>query len=149
MQETNLNGFNSESAKEYVLLYIKTLKKTDAEIAKATEELEKWKNRARLANTKGKLDLLQIADEKIKEVRERLTGLNAEREDLKYKVAILKQNLKKNKLDSQYSIDARKLLAEFQMLLGEEDTTVNELKKLEIENNLDTLKEKLHKKHQT
>ena len=146
MRETDLNGFDYKSAKEYVLLYITALKKTDKSILNTTEELKKWENRARLAEANNKFNLIEIADKKIREIKDRLLSLKAERDELKYKVDTLKQNLKRSKLDSQYSVDADKLLAEFQMLIGEENTTLNELKKLETENELDTLKEKLHKK---
>ncbi|MCD6123430.1 MAG: hypothetical protein J7K04_16480 [Spirochaetales bacterium] len=149
MHETDLKGFNPESAREYVLLYITTLKKTNAEIAKINTELKKWENRARLAEANNKLDLLEIARNKVMEIKDRLAVLNGEKAELKHKVSLLKQNLKKSKLSPQYSVDADSLLAEFQMLLGEEDTAAKELKNLEIENNLDTLKEKVHKKHLT
>ncbi len=149
MEDTDLNGLDYQSAKEYVLLYITTLKKTDRETGKAISELRKWENRVKLASEKGKDDLREIAEHKAIEAKDRVRALNAERNELIVKVEHLKRNLLRVKADPQYSVDAEKLLAEFQMLMGEEDTTVKGLKELELDKSLDTLKEKLHKKPQT
>ncbi|NOY10231.1 MAG: hypothetical protein GXP33_15465 [Spirochaetes bacterium] len=149
MEDTDLNGLDYQSAKEYVLLYITTLKKTDREIGKALSELRKWENRVKLASEKGKDDLKEIAGQKAREAKETVKALNAERDELIVKVEQLKRNLLRVKAGPEYSVDADKLLAEFQMLLGEEDTTGKGIKELEIDKSLDTLKEKLHKKPQT
>ena len=149
MEDTDLNGLDYQSAKEYVLLYITTLKKTDREIAKALSELRKWENRVKLVSEKGKDDLREIAEHKAEETKDMVKALNAERNELIVKVEHLKRNLLRVKADPEYSVDADKLLAEFQILLGEEDTTVKRIKELEIDKSLDTLKEKLHKKPQT
>jgi len=128
MKDTDLNGLDYQSAKEYVLLYITTLKKTDRETGKALSELRKWENRVKLASEKGNDDLREIAEHKAVEAKEKVRALNAERNELIVKVEHLKRNLLRIKADPEYSVDADKLLAEFEMLLGEKDTTVKRIK---------------------
>lgn len=128
MDDTDLNGLDLDSAKEYIFAYAVDVKRLDKEIVDAGAEEERWK--ARLALAQGKLAattpvadaamaaLAEAARAKAQEWAAKLASLEAERSELRAKVARMREQLPMIKTRER-SIDPDRLLAELQMMTGE------------------------------
>ena len=141
--ETNLDGMDVASAKEYVLSYISTLKNIQKEMKTLTNELSLWKEREKFAAERGREDLRSAATLKAQEVTEKLIILQSEEKDLAGKVKALMENLKNLQAGFTPSVDAERLQAELEMLTGGPDKVAEELKEEETLAELEKLKRKM------
>ncbi|MGA2548234.1 MAG: hypothetical protein ABSF43_16935 [Rectinemataceae bacterium] len=124
MEDENLSGLDLASAKEYIFAFAVDAKRLDQDIAAARGELERWKGRLGLAE--GKLAagdqsmsaLVQAARAKVEEGGGKVASLEAERVELRVKVARMREQLPTIKARER-SIDPDMLLAELQMMTGE------------------------------
>jgi hypothetical protein len=128
MDDTDLTGLDLDSAKEYIFAYAVDVKRLDKDIADSSAELERWKGR--LALCEGKLAaaapasdpsmaaLAEAARSKIAEATGKVAALEAERADLRAKIARMREQLPMIKARER-SIDPDRLLAELQMMTGE------------------------------
>jgi phage shock protein A len=136
-----------EDARAYVLAFIQTLKEVLNRRESMAEELKRWQERIRLAESAGRMDLADAARRKEAEYREDLAGLDAEKEDLEAKVAVLKDNLRRLEGQFRFTVDTEQLLAELNMLVGEETKAETDLlqkfKDEQVSAELEELKKKL------
>ena len=143
MRDTEIDFMDFESAREYVLAFITTLKKTQKQRAVAEEELQHWRSRVRLADSRGEPVLKRGAEQRVAELEAHSQQLLQEELDLKRKVDVLKEKLKATKIRSSLRVDADALLAQMQMLVGEPDHLQENLLKEEAEQALQDLKKKM------
>lgn len=144
-EDTDLSGMELEQAKEYVLKFIQTLKETQAKINRLGEETAVWKERIKLASERNKPDLKLAAEEKLSEIYREIDMLSREENELKSKINIMKENLKKLKLKFNFTVDTEQMLADIEMLVGKKDELSDKFKKEEAEKNLEELKRKMNK----
>jgi phage shock protein A len=132
-----------ESAREYVLAFITSLKKTQKHRAVAEEELEHWRGRVKLADNRGEPVLKRGAEQRVTELEARSKQLHREELELRRKVDVLKEKLKATKIRSSLQVDADALLAQMQMLVGEPDKLKQDLRNTEADQALQALKKKM------
>jgi phage shock protein A len=132
-----------ESAREYVLAFITTLKKTQKQRAVIEEELEHWRGRVKLADSRGEPVLKRGAEQRVAELEAGSRKLHQEELELKRKVDVLKEKLKGTKIRSSLQVDADALLAQMQMLVGEPDKLKEDLRNTEADHALQALKKKM------
>ena len=142
-EDTDLRGMEPATAEEYVYNFIKSLKETQRQKEKRLEELAIWEDRIKMARGAGRSDLVQAAEEKVRDFREQIIRLNDEEADLKLKVNRLTENLKILQHGFQRTIDTEVLLADMEMLLGEKDTMEEKFRDQEAQRELEELKKKL------
>jgi hypothetical protein len=143
MRDTEIDFMDFESAREYVLAFITTLKKTQKDRAVAEEELIHWQSRVTLAESRGEPVLKRGAEERVIELQNHCQRLLEEELDLKRKVDVLKEKLKATKIRSSLQVDADALVAQMQMLVGEPDTLQEKLREEEAAQALAALKKKM------
>ena len=61
MSDTDISGLGPKDAYEYVLAFVTTLKTTDKEVARISQEIETWSKRVSLAEAKGEQALAEQA----------------------------------------------------------------------------------------
>jgi hypothetical protein len=138
MEDSDLSGLDLEAAREYIFAFAVDIKRLDREIADAGTELERWKNRYVLCEGKlaegqpaaaGAAGVTPAADPsmaamaeaaraKVAEAEGKLGSLEAERSDLRAKVAGMRAQLPMIKARER-SVDPDRLLAELQLMTGE------------------------------
>lgn len=124
MDDENLSGLDLAAAKEYIFAYSVDLKRLDKEIADALAERDRWKGRVALAESRlaaGEGAMAALADaarEKAAEWEAKLPPLEAERAELRAKIARMREQLPMISARER-SIDPDRLLAELQMMTGE------------------------------
>ena len=145
MRDTDIDFMDFEPAREYVLAFITTLKKTQKQRAVAEEQLEHWRNRVKLAEARGEPVLKRGAQQRVAELEANCQQLHQEELELKRKVDVLKEKLKATKIRSGLQVDADALLAQMQMLVGQPDELQEQLRDTEAEQALRALKKKMGK----
>ena len=145
MIDTDIDFLDFESAREYVLAFITTLKKTQKQRAVSEEELDHWRGRVKLAETRVEPILKRGAEQRVAELEARCRQLHQEELELKRKVDVLKEKLKTSKIRSSLQVDADALLAQMQMLVGEPDRLQEQLRSTEADQALRELKKKMGK----
>ena len=143
MRDTDIDFMDFQSAREYVLAFITSLKKTQKQRAVAEQELDHWRSRVALADSRGEPVLKRSAQQRVAELEAHRQKLLQEELDLGRKVDILKEKLKTAKIRSSLRVDAEALLAQMQMLVGEPDSLSEKLRDTEAEQALKALKEKM------
>jgi phage shock protein A len=143
MQDTDIEGLEPKDAAEYVLAFVTTLKKTEMDLASATEDVAKWTRRAALAVEKGEEELAGLARAKLAEVEGKKTTVETELADLRLKVVILKEKLQRLRGRFQKSVDTDVLLAELEMLVGKKDALADTFKAEEAGAKVEELKKKM------
>ena len=146
MSDIDIDSMDPASAREYVLSFISTLRGIQKERAGLERELDLWEKRAKLAEEKNEQILLEGAEDRVQELKEKMAGLAAEEGGLRRKVSILKEKLKNIETRPNLSIDAEALLAQLKSVAGEEDKLEKELKEKEADQALKELKKRLKDK---
>ena len=128
MDDTDLRGLDLASAREYVFAYAVDVKRLDKAIGEGQAELERWMGRAALAEAKlaaagtagdqSMAALAQAAKARVEEEAGKVAGLEAERDELRAKVARMREQLPMIQARER-SVDPDRLLAELQMMTGE------------------------------
>jgi hypothetical protein len=143
MKDTDIDGLGPEDARQYVLQFIISLKKTRSRHRELSEQLATWRRRAALAAEKQALDLEAQARLRVDELTAREAALAREESALTVKVDILKEKLSSLRLRGQMQVDADALLARLQQLAGPRDRLAEALKDEEADQLLAELKERL------
>jgi hypothetical protein len=143
MEDTDIDLLDFESAREYVLAFITTLKRTQKERAVTEEELSHWQGRVKLADSRGEPVLKRSAEQRVSELESRCHRLRQEELDLKLKVDVLKEKLNAIRIRSGLRVDTDALLGQLQMLAGEPDVLEENLRSTEAEQALQALKRKM------
>jgi phage shock protein A len=144
MPDTDIDFMDFDSARQYVLAFITTLKNTQRERSVTEEELAIWQRRVKLAAGRGEQALQKAAEARAAELAEKLTRLQGEEADRGRKVDVLKGKLRSLRIRSAMTVDADALLAQLSMLAGEPDTLKQSLKEQEALAALEELKRKVH-----
>jgi hypothetical protein len=124
MDDADLTGLDLDAAKEYIFAYAVDVKRLDKDISDAQSELERWKGRVGLAEAKlaagdaSMATLVEAARAKVEAEAGKVSALEAERGELRAKIARMREQLPLIKARER-SIDPDRLLAELQMMTGE------------------------------
>jgi phage shock protein A len=143
MQDTDIEGLDPKAAGEYVLAFITTLKKTELELARVSEDIATWTRRVAFATERGEAELAGQARTKLAQIEGRKSGLEAELADLRAKVGILKDKLQRLRQRFQKSVDTDLLLAQLEMLAGKKDSLAESFKAAEADAKVEELKKKM------
>lgn len=143
MQDTDIEDLRPEDATDYVLAFVATLKRTETELRRATEDAATWTRRVALAVEKGDAELAGLARARLAEVEGKKTALEAEIADLRRTVGVLKEKLQRLRAQFQKSVDTDVLLAELQMLAGKKDALADTFKAAEADTKVEELKRKM------
>jgi phage shock protein A len=143
MEDTDLEGLSPQDATEYVLAFITTLKKTEMDLARASEDVALWMRRVALAQDKGEAVLAAQAQARLAEMEAKKAQLEGEALDLKHKISVMKDKLVRIRMQVPRSVNVDLLLAELQMLVGEKDSLSLSLKDEEAKMKLEELKRKM------
>ncbi len=143
MLDTDIEGLNPEQATEYVLAFITTMKQTEKALAEAVEDESLWTRRVALARSRGEEGLAAQAQARLSDATAKRSQLETELEDLRRKVAVLKEKLTRLRMTGGRLVDVDLLLAQLQMLAGPKDELSAEMKKEEASAALDELKKKM------
>lgn len=117
IDDTDLRGLSAEDAKAYALEFMTALKVLERDIATMADDVALWAKRVELAMAKGATDLEAAARARLDELTAKSVGLQTERDELRYKVSRIRENLK-SASGSQRSVDADLLLAQLRMAAG-------------------------------
>ncbi|MDX9899649.1 MAG: hypothetical protein RBT62_12075 [Spirochaetia bacterium] len=117
LDDTDLRGLSAEEAKAYALEFMTALKVLERDLATLADDVALWVRRVELAGAKGSSDLEAAARARLDELTAKSVGLQAERDELRYKVSRISENLRTVSA-SQRSVDADLLLAQLRMAAG-------------------------------
>jgi predicted RNase H-like nuclease (RuvC/YqgF family) len=145
MLDTDIDFMDFDSARQYVLAFITTLKETQKERGVTEEELALWQRRVKLAAGRGEQVLQKAAEEKVAELAAKQSRLLAEEAELARKTDVLKEKLRRLRIRSTLTVDADALLAQLSMLAGEPDTLKRDLQQQEAQSALEELKRKMNR----
>jgi phage shock protein A len=143
MLDTDIEGMDPKGAAEYVLAFVTTLKKTEADAGQAAEDVTKWTRRVGLAVEKGEEELAGLARARLAEVEVRKASLETELADLRLKVGTLKDKLQRLRSRFRKSVDTDVLLAQLEMLAGTKDVLADTFKAEEAGAKVEELKRKM------
>jgi phage shock protein A len=143
MLDTDIEGLEPKDATEYVLAFAATMKKTEMDIARISEDIATWTRRVALATGRGDPELAGQARAKLAEIEGKKATLEAELADLRLKVEILKEKLQRLRARPRKSVDTDVLLAELEMLVGKKDTLADAFKAEEAGAKVEELKKKM------
>ncbi len=143
MLDTDLEGLGPKEAGEYVLAFVTTMKQTEKDLARAEEEVATWTRRVALAESRGDVPLAAQAKARLTEEEGKKALREAELAELRMKVSILREKLKKLRMMPARSVDTDLLLAQLEMVTGPKDTLSLSLKEEEAKAKLEELKKKM------
>lgn len=143
MQDTDLEGLGPKEAAEYVLAFVTTLKQTEKDLARIDEEIGVWTKRVALAESRGEASLAAQAKTRLEEIQVKKTAREAELSELRMKVSILKDKLKRLRMMPSRSVDTDLLLAQLEMVAGKKDELSAALKEEEAKAKLEELKKRM------
>ncbi len=146
MLDTDIEGLGPKEAAEYTLAFITTMKQTERELAKVSEEMATWTRRVTLARDRGEASLAEQAQAKIPPLEARRATLEGEVQELRVKAGVLKEKLGRLRMKLARSVDTDMLLAQLQMLAGPKDAVAEAFQKEEAQARLDELKKKMEGK---
>jgi len=146
VNDTDIESLSPADAREYVLNFILSLKRTQKDRAVAEEEFEQWQRRVRLADSRDEPLLKKAAEARVEELKSRRGQLLEEEQRLRVKVDVLKEKLRALTARSSLQVDPQELLAQLTNLLGEAprrpDDPAAQLQELEVQQALEELKRK-------
>jgi phage shock protein A len=143
MFDTDIEGLDPRQATDYVLAFITTLKQTEKALAVAEEDESLWTRRVALARSKADEGLAAQAQARLSDAAARKGRLQAELEDLRGKVAVLKEKLARLRVTGGRLVNVDLLLAQIEMITGPKDELGAAMKDAEAGAALDELKKKM------
>lgn len=117
MDDSDIKGLPLNDAKAYLMDFLTALKLLEKELSSVAQEVSAWAGRAELASAKGAPDLEGAARAKLAEYQTKLDSLEAEKQELTYKIKRIKEQLPLLAA-SEKSIDPDLLLARLRMAAG-------------------------------
>ena len=126
-----------------MLAFVTTLKKTEMDLARVSEDVATWTRRVAFATEKGEAELAGQARERLAEIEAKKAALETELADLRLKVGILKEKLQRLRTRFRKSVDTDVLLAELEMLVGKKDTLAEKFKAEEAGAKVEELKKRM------
>ncbi len=151
MKDIDIEGMDKKNLREYLYSLILARKKTETEKQKLSEELDKWRTRAKLAEEKGETELKKQALLKVEEINKRFISISLELDEINTEIDKTKKNLKGTIEKINYNVNTELLLEELKILTdrnkNNKETRANrEIKEIEAGIMLEELKEKLKNK---
>lgn len=143
ISEYDLSGMDMESAKEYVLAVIITLKQTIKRIETLSQEKQVWQSRVKLAEQKGAQEMRREAEKRVESLTEEIDKIKMEAEEYSKQADILKRQLSLLKIRTPSMDNLDMLLAQLSLLEEEPDKTAESFKEFEAQAALEALKKKL------
>jgi hypothetical protein len=143
MLDTDIEGLDPKQAADYVLAFITTLKQTEKALVAAEEDESLWTRRVALARSKGDEGLAAQAQARLSDAAAKKGRLQAELEELRGTVAVLKEKLTRLRMTGGRLVNADLLLAQLQMITGPKDELGAAVKDAEAGAALDDLKRKM------
>lgn len=143
ISEYDLSGMDMESAKEYVLAVIITLKQTIKRIETLSQEKQVWQSRVKLAEQKGAQEMRREAEKRVESLTEEIDKIKIEAEEYSKQADILKRQLSLLKIRTPSMDNLDMLLAQLSLLEEEPDKTAESFKEFEAQAALEALKKKL------
>lgn len=141
-----IDDLSYQDARDYVLKFLTSEKKTIKALQEKEQELQKWNERLAFAERSGNpAQTQQVKDHLHRLIQERDT-LKAEKDALQRKTTILKEKLQAKPKDAEVASSARaeRLLADFEQLVDVNEYKLNEaMKDQDAEDELAKLKAKL------
>jgi hypothetical protein len=126
--------------REYLLELITTLKNTRKRITDAEEERSRWAKRESLARDKGREELAGEAARRRAEAEQKLERLRREERELAAEAEGAREEWNRAGIREEMNVDAERLLASLEQIAGKPDPAANELKELELDEELSRLK---------
>lgn len=148
MDTYDITGLDPQSAKEYVLAAVTTLKATEEKREELERELELWTKRVELAKEHNKEDLIAQAESRKAEVTSDLERIKTEEAELKGGVIRLKGQLKLILNQPEMSMDADQLAAQLELMEDERDDLADKFREEEANDALARLKEEMEQEDQ-
>ena len=140
MDTYDITGLDPQSAKEYVLAAVTTLKATQDKRSELDREAELWAKRVDLAKEHGKDDLVAEAQARKNDVYAELERIKAEEAELHGGVIRLKGQLKLILNQPELSSDADYLAAQLELMDEERDDLADKFREEEANEALNKLK---------
>ena len=141
-----IDDLSYADAREYVLKFLTSEKKTVKALQEKEQELQKWNERLAFVERSGSPDQLQQVTSHLHRLIQERDALKAEKEALQRKTTILKEKLhaKPKDVDVVSSSRAERLLADFEQLVDVNEYKLDQaMKDQEAEDELAKLKAKL------
>jgi len=141
-----IDDLSYQDARDYVLKFLTSEKKTIKELQEKEQELQKWNERLAFAERNGNAEQLQQVKTHLHRLIQERDALKAEKEALQRKTTILKEKLHAKPKDAEVVSSARaeRLLADFEQLVDVNEYKLNQaIKDQEAEDELAKLKAKL------
>lgn len=148
MDTYDITGLDPQSAKEYVLAAITTLKATRDKRSELERELDLWTKRVELAKEHGKENLISDAEKRKIEITSDLDRIKAEEAELHGGVIRLKGQLKLILNQPELSVDADLLAAQLEMMDEERDDLADKFREEEANDALAKLKAEMEEEEQ-
>ncbi len=143
MEPLDLSNMDEKSAKEYVVALLTTLKQTTAKRKEVEKEVELWEGRVTLAEENERPDLRAQAAGLLEEKKDALSRLQSEEAAFKRELNSAESQLRMIQNQPEFTINADKLLAELEMVVGEVDETRDHFREFEAEQALEKLRKKM------
>ncbi len=143
MSDIDFTNMDIESAKEFLVALMASIKQTTAKIMMLDTELTLWKGRVVLARNNNKSALEAQASVRVTDIEFEMDSLKTEKSELTGELERLKRHIQMIKNRPEFTVDADLLLAQMEMIVGEPDKLEEEFKKEEINSELETLKNKI------
>jgi phage shock protein A len=143
--ETDLTNMDYDTAHNYVVSYITEFKEIQKKKAELLVDKKLWDDRYKLAVDKNKTDLIGQAQEKIKDIEEKITKYENRETELKVTIEILKDELNKLSVSTSNQFDAEKILAELQLMSDDAFIINKDITDIEIQDQLEKLKKNINK----
>ncbi len=141
-----IDDLSYQDARDYVLKFLTSEKKTTKALQEKELELLKWNERLAFSERAGNAEQVQQVKSHLHRLIQERDTLKAEKEALQRKTTILKEKLQAKPKDAEVvsSAKAERLLADFEQLVDVNEYKLNEaMKEQEAEDELAKLKAKL------
>jgi phage shock protein A len=145
VEPIDLTNMDKKSAREYVVALLTTIKQTKAKKKELIAEVNKWRERVKLAEEKGRTDLRAEALQMVEEKQNDLNRIQQEERELERELLSAKSQLRNIEHQPQLSVDAEQLLAQLEMVVGEKDETEERFRDFQLDQALEELKRNMDK----
>jgi len=138
-----------KATREYLLSLITTLKKTRGALSEQRHEVDRWRERVRLAREKGREDLAQQAEQRTLEAERVLERLESEEQEVLREFRDVQGRYTLESMIPEKRIDPEQLLSALESVAGKPDSLQEELDRTRVDEQLATLKNELQNNGET
>lgn len=138
-----------KATREYLISLITTLKKTRGALSEQRHEVDRWRERVRLAREKGRDDLAKQAEQRTQEAEQVLERLKSEEQEVLREFREVQGRYKMESMIPEKRIDPERLLAALESVAGKPDSLQEELDRTLVDEQLAVLKRELRNNEET